>query len=236
MSDNVSYSRSGDVAMITMDDNKVNAMSVATMTTINAALDQAERNHCIVILRGRVGVFSGGFDLSVFKQSPSELHAMLKTGAELAERILGFPQPVIALVTGHAVAMGAFLVLAADIRIGAGGDFSHGFNEVRIGLTVPQFAIELARQRLTPAHFNRTVITGEMFSPEESVTAGLLDRLVSPDHLDSAGHGAALALGEIDRRAHAVTKRIARAPALAAIRNAIETELTLENAEKAMGQ
>lgn len=75
-----------------------------------------------------------------------------------------------------------------------------------------------------------------MFSPDESVTAGLLDRLVSPENLDSAGHQAALALGEIDRRAHAATKRIARAPALAAIRHAIETELTLENAKKAMGQ
>lgn len=48
MGDNVSYSRSGDTAMITMDDGKVNAMSIATMTTINAALDQAGRHGCIL--------------------------------------------------------------------------------------------------------------------------------------------------------------------------------------------
>ena len=57
-------------------------------------------------------------------------------------------------------------------------------NEVAIGLTVPRFAIEIARQRLTPAYFSRVVMTAEMFGPAEAVTAGFFDRVVPADALE----------------------------------------------------
>ena len=77
-----------------------------------------------------------------------------------------------AACTGHAFPAGAFLLMAADTRIGADGPFKLGLNEVRIGLTLPWFAIVLARHRLTPAHFDHAAVTGTMFDPRGRGTPG----------------------------------------------------------------
>lgn len=84
---------------------------------------------------------------------------MLKAGAEMTERLLTFPYPVGAVCTGHAIAMGAFLLLSADYRIGTNPEAKIQVNEVLIGLTLPHFAIEVCRQRLTPAHFSLAATT-----------------------------------------------------------------------------
>ena len=103
----------------------------------------------------------------------------------LAERILSFPAPVTIACTGHAFPAGAFLLMAADSRLGADGPFRLGLNEVRIGLTLPLFAIVLARHRLTPAHFDHAAVTGEMFDPQAARAAGLLDAVVPAAELDA---------------------------------------------------
>jgi enoyl-CoA hydratase len=148
MNDPVSYSLEGTIATVTMDDGKVNALSIATLTALHEALDQAERDGAVVLLSGRDGYLSAGFDLKVFAAGGDEVLEMLRLGATLYERMLSHPTPVVLACTGHAVAAGAFLTLAADARIGANGPFQIGMNEVRIGLTMPWFAIELARHRL----------------------------------------------------------------------------------------
>ena len=137
-----------------MDDGKVNVFSIPMLQALHEAFDQAERDETVVLLRGRPGYFSAGFDLGVFKGPPEDALLMLTLGATLAERILTFPAPVAVACTGHAFPAGAFLLMAADTRIGADGPFKLGLNEVRIGLTLPWFAIVLARHRLTPAHFD----------------------------------------------------------------------------------
>ncbi len=175
----VTYSRSGPISHIVMNDGKANVMSAAMLNALLAAFDEAERDNAIVVLSARGKHFSGGFDLGVFATgSAEEQYLMVKAGAELALRILSFPLPVVAACHGNAFPMGAFLIMASDHRIAAEGDYRIGMNEVAIGITPPRFAIELARQRLLPAYLSRTVVTGEMFGPAEAVTAGFFDRLV----------------------------------------------------------
>ena len=70
---------------------------------------------------------------------------------------------------GHAIAAGTFPALAADLRIGVEGPYKLGLNEVKIGLTVPLYVVELARQRLTPRDFNRALVTATMYGPAEAV-------------------------------------------------------------------
>ena len=108
----------------------------------------------MVVLQGRPGCFSAGFDLQTLAGHRRTAFTLLRLGASLAERILSFPAPVVVACTGHAFPAGAFLLMAADTRLGADGPFRLGLNEVRIGLTLPWFAIVLARHRLTPAHFD----------------------------------------------------------------------------------
>ncbi|MGD0082167.1 MAG: crotonase/enoyl-CoA hydratase family protein [Acidimicrobiales bacterium] len=226
MSGLATYERDGAIGTIVIDDAKVNVFSIPMLRAIHAAFDQADRDGVVVVLTGRENYFSAGFDLKVLAGEGDQVLEMLTLGATLAERVLSWPRPVAVACTGHALPAGAFLLLSADLRIGADGPFRIGLNEVRIGLTVPWFAIELARHRLHPAHFDRTVVNATMYSPQEAVAPGFLDRVVAPGELRVVSLAAAGELAQLDARAHAATKGRARASALTALRSAIESELT----------
>jgi enoyl-CoA hydratase len=221
----VSYYCDDAIATITIDDGKVNALSVAVLAELNATLDQAERDDAVVILAGRDGVFSAGFDLPVLRGRGPDALAMLRAGFELAARLLAFPRPVVIACTGHAVAMGVFLLLCGDYRVGATGPYKITANEVAIGLTMPRAAVEICRQRLTPAHFNRAVVLAETFSPADAVAAGFLDRTAGASSVPEVARGVAAQLATLDRSAHEATKRRARAQALSAIRSAIDADM-----------
>src|SRR6185295_15585656 len=161
---------------ITMNDGKVNVMSTAMLQDLHAAFARAEGDGAAVLLVGKPGIFSAGFDVKVFASGDlPAIMTMLRTGAELIERILAFPFPVVTACTGHAYPMGAFLMLSADVRFGADGPYRIGMNEVAIRIVPPRFAIEIARMRLTPAAFHRVIVTGEMLSPTDAAAAGFLD-------------------------------------------------------------
>ncbi len=228
MSALATYELDGRIATITMDDGKVNAFSIDMLQAVHAAFDRAEEDGAVVVLTGREGYFSAGFDLKVFSGGdPDRIVEMLRLGATLSERVLSFATPVLVACSGHAVAAGTFITLAADLRIGIAGPYRLGLNEVQIGLTVPWFAIELARQRLSPAHFDRAVVTAAMYGPDEAVEAGLLDRVVPAEELRAASLQAAEGLAGLNAAAHTATKLRVRAGALKAIRAAIESELTV---------
>lgn len=224
MSEVTTYQLDGSVATITMDDGKVNAISRRMLGEINAALDRALADDALVILTGRTGVFSAGFDLKELMAGGALTREVLIGGFKLAERLLAFPKPVVIACTGHAMAMGVFLVLTGDYRIGADGPFKIVANEVAIGLTMPHAATEICRQRLTRTHFNRAVITAELYTPERAVPAGFLDEVVPPADVSRAAREAAARLGKLDLKAFKATKLRARSDTLAALHRAIELD------------
>lgn len=224
MSDNVTYKRKDSIATITMDDGKVNALSPQMMAGLNGALDQAESDGAAVVLTGREGRFSGGFDLGVFRAGGADARGMFRAGFELAERMLSFPRPVVIACSGHAIAMASFLLLSGDYRLGAAGAFKIQANEVAIGITMPRAAIEICRQRLAPAHYHRAIINAEAYSPDDAVAAGFLDRVVEASALPGAAEAVATQLASLNAGAHAASKLRAREPALTALRAAIESD------------
>jgi enoyl-CoA hydratase len=226
MSMTITYALSESVATITMDDGKVNALSLPLVREVNAALDRALSDKAVVILAGRPGVFSAGFDLNVLRGGGPDAVPMLQEGFKLAERMLSFPTPILAACPGHAVAMGVFLLLSADYRIGVRGPYRITANEVAIGLTMPRAAVEICRQRLVPAQFSRAVVLADVFSPDEAVSAGFLDRIVDPPELDKAIAIAAQRALTLDMSAHYATKQRARANILRELRTAIEQDNT----------
>lgn len=215
------------IAWITLDDGKVNAMSGELIAEIGGALDAAERAGAVVVLAGRDGILSAGFDRRVFERGLDATVAMLRAGAGLIERLVSFPHPVLTLCTGHAYPMGAFLLLASDVRFGAGGEWRIGMNETAIALTVPHFALELARHRLSPAGFAR-IASGAMFGPDEAMQLGYLDRVVPAERLASAGREEALRLRSLDRPSFAATKARIHERFLGRFRAAVREELTLK--------
>jgi enoyl-CoA hydratase len=214
----VSTERVGDVAVIRMDDGKANALGFELVDGLSGALDDAADARAVCII-GREGRFSAGFDLSVMKGGGDAGELMAK-GADLSLRLVEHPAPVVLGVTGHALAMGAVLMLSADWRVGAAGDFKLGLNEVRIGLFVPAFASDLAEYRLSKRHLTEAVQLAEVYDPEGALAAGFLDEVVEPDEVDARAVERATAwAADLDPRAFARTRKIARGDLLTKLRD-----------------
>jgi enoyl-CoA hydratase len=217
----VHYQRTGPVAIVTMDDGKANVMSVAMQEQLHQALDRAEADGAVVVLGGRERTFSAGFDLRVLAGSGREKFDMVIGGFRLAERLFSFPLPVVMACTGHAIAMGVFLLLSGDYRVGAAGTYRLGANEVALGMNAPRAGIEIMRYRLAPACFDRAVVLAEEFCGEEAVACGLLDELAKPADVFGVAASKASAVAGLDREAHRISKLRARSTAVAALRQAI---------------
>lgn len=180
--DLVTYRLEGSVAVIGMDDGKANAISHAMADQLDAALDRATADGArAVVITGRPGRFCAGFDLPTMQASPESARDLLRVGAELALRLYTFDAPVLLAVTGHALAMGAILLMATDVRVGAAGSFKIGLNEVGIGMPVPRFATALADDRLSRRHLDAAVNLATVYDPHGAVEAGYLDTVVDPD-------------------------------------------------------
>jgi len=220
------YSVTGRTAILRIDNPPVNGLGHATRQGIVQGLHRALDSGDVdaVVLTGREGIFSAGFDLGVLRAGTYEAIEMLRAGFELAERLLAFPTPVVVAVPGHAIAMGLFVALAGDHRVGARGPFRLTANEVAIGIRMPWFGVEICRQRLAPAHFSRAVALAEMYAPEDAVAAGFLDRVVPAAEVVPSARALAGQLAQLDCDVHAATKLRAREQTLAAIRTAIEAD------------
>ncbi len=214
MASGVSVEIDGSVAVIRLDDGKANAISPDVVAALNAAITQAEQDAGALVLVGREGRYSAGFDLSVMTASVEQMRSLVTSGAELLLQLYGSPIPTVAACTGHALAMGSLLLLACDTRIGADGPFKIGLNEVAIGMGLPMFAVELARERLSPRHLTQATVQARIYDPDGAVEAGFLDRVVPADELEAAARAEATALAQLQRGAVAATKLRARRAAI----------------------
>jgi enoyl-CoA hydratase len=221
----VHYELNDKTAVIRLDDGKANGISPAVIDSLHAMLDQAAQEATAVLILGREGRFSGGFDLGVMRSGPENVRSLVKAGAELFLRIFEYPLPVVIACTGHAVAAGAIALLAADARIGARGDFKIGLTEVAIGMRLPIFAFEFARQRLSKRHFVRATTQAELYTPEQAVDAGFLDRVADPQGLFDAALGEAKRLGELPQPAFRDTKASVNEAAIRTMRETLAADM-----------
>jgi enoyl-CoA hydratase len=197
------------VAVIAIDDGKMNAVTDELIAGVHAGLDRAAADASAVLIHGNAKALSAGFDLKVMQGGDVDAMAKLVgDGGEMLLRLFRHPQPTVVAVTGHALAAGALLVLACDTRIGTPGTAKIGLNETAIGLALPDFAIELATARLSKRYLTRAAIQAEIFDPEGAVAAGYLDRLA--DDCVGAATAEAEALAQLPAAAYAGTKRSLR--------------------------
>ena len=224
MTELVSYDLKDGVATIAISNGKANALSHEVFEELNAALDRAEQDKAVVILTGQPGIFSAGYDLKEMQKGPKEAAALVATGSKLTRRLAAFPLPVIGACSGHAIAKGAFILLSVDHRVGVEGPFKLGLNEVAIGMTMHHAGIEIARHRLTPAHFYRSVVNAEIYNPEGAVEAGFLDEVVAQDKLLERANELATHFKTLNMRAHRETKLKAKAEYLALLDRCIKQD------------
>ena len=221
----VSFEQDGSVAVIGLDDGKANAITLDVLAGIDTGLTKArDGGASSVLLTGRPGRFSAGFDLSVMTSGEDQMRELVTRGAEVLMRLFTHPMPVVCACTGHALAMGSLLLLAADVRIGAAGDYKLGLNEVAIGMGLPIFAVELARYRLTAAGFNAALL-GEVFGSEDATAAGYLDRVVPAEAVIDEATATARRLGELRTGAVAHSKKHARGGLAAMVLSTLEADM-----------
>ncbi|MFY2860019.1 crotonase/enoyl-CoA hydratase family protein [Mycobacterium sp. THU-M104] len=223
MSGPVVYSLKDSVAVIRMDDGKVNALGPTMQQALAEAIDRAEQENAgAVVIAGNERVFSGGFDLKILTSGEVRPAIdMLRGGFELAYRLLSHPKPVVMACTGPAIAMGAFLLTSGDHRVAAHACNIQA-NEVAIGMTIPYAALEIMKLRLTPAAYQQATGLAKTFFGETAVAAGFVDEIVLPEMVLNRAEEAAREFTGLHQHAHAATKLRARADALTAIRAGID--------------
>jgi len=203
----LTYEKLDEISIIRMDDGKANAMGSEMIAEVNEALDRAEEESRAVLITGRPGLLSGGFDLNVIRSGDAgSIQSMINAGAKLLMRIYGFPKPIVMATGGHGVALGGFLLLAADYRLGIVGDYKIGLNEVAIGMTLPPFALMLAKSRIANQYLTNAAITANLYDPEGAVQAGFLDEVSDPEELMPRSIQKTQALAQLDPSAFERTK------------------------------
>lgn len=203
----VTYTLEGGIAVVQLDDGRANSLAPDVLAAVERQLDRAEKEAGAVVIVGRERRFCAGFDLATMGAGPEAANAMVLAGAELLLRMVELPIPVIAACTGHAIAAGALLLLASDLRVGSRGEFKIGLNEVTLGMTLPNFALELARERLSKRHYARATSLAEIYTPSQAVDAGYLDQLTEPERVLETARSEAKRLAELKQPAFRLTKR-----------------------------
>jgi len=202
----VMVERSQHALTATMDDGKANALTLEAISGLSSALRSSVDENAPLVITGRSGYFSAGFDLGVMRSGDRDLVATLTSqGFLLFREMLSAPIPILAVCTGHALAAGALLLLAADYRIGQPGAYQLGLNETRIGIALPQDAIDLARFRLSTNHLAAATLFATIVTPDLACDFGYLDR-IDAEPLEAA-RSLATEIASADLRAFAKTKR-----------------------------
>lgn len=213
-----------EIAVLTMDDGRANALGHAMIDALNKALDEAETTAKAVLIAGREKRFCAGFDLDVMGSGPENVRKLVTAGAELLLRLYEYRLPVVMACTGHALAAGGLLLLSADSRIGTEGDFRIGLPEVAIGMTMPVFGIELARDRLARNRFTEAVTQARIYNPTDAVTVGYLDAAVPAGSLLESAKARATELAALQQPAFASTKRKERQLTIRHIRDTLDAD------------
>ncbi|MFT6286356.1 MAG: enoyl-CoA hydratase [Alcanivorax sp.] len=224
----VTFEETEQYSQIVLDDGKANALSPDMIAAVHAALDQADVAGKVIVIAGRPGKFSAGFDLSIMSQGGDAATKLLRDGANLSLRLLKSKMPVVLAATGHALAMGGLLLLSGDYRIGAKGKYKIGLNEVAIGMTMPYFAVILGETRLARNYISRAVVCAQLYDAEEAVNAGFLDEAVDEGGVIPRAQALAEQLSGVNMEAHYGTKCRVREAMYLAMEAAISQEFTHE--------
>jgi len=204
----------GQVAVLTMQHGKANAMDTSLCEDMLARLDELRTSPArAIVMTGQGNIFSAGVDLvRALDGGPDYFKKFLPPLRRAFEAVFFYEKPIVAAVNGHAIAGGCVLTCAADRRLMAHGTGRIGITELLVGVPFPVIALEIMRFAAAPQHFARIVTSGATFAPEAAVGLGLVDEVVPGDALVARAVAAAEALAALGPEAFALTKRHLREP------------------------
>ena len=211
-----------DISIIKLDDGKANVFSPKMIQDVNECLDKVPTKSGALIITGREGMFSAGFDLKIISAGNVQATMdMSLSGFKLLSRIFSFPRPVLAACSGHGIALGTFLLCCCDYRVGVKGDFMIGANEMRTNMVIPIPILELINHRVSSSHKYRAILGAEMYSIENGIGAGLIDEVVDAENLMETAMLKAKDLATMGHPSYTLTKELLIREPLKKINDAI---------------
>ncbi len=211
------YSLENNIAVLHFDDGKVNAVGHQFIDDMVEGLNKAQSEASAVMIKGKDGIFSAGFDLKELQKGEKEFTSLVNRGFKLLTRLFSHPQPTVAVCNGHAAGMGAFLLLASDTRVGATGDYKINLPETSIGMHFNETLTALIYARVDCRYQTMTMVQSQPLTPELAVKAGFLDIVVAPEQLLAQATGYAQGLAELPAEFYKINKLDLRSGPLASM-------------------
>ena len=226
-------SQEDNISIITLDDGKVNAFSYDMLAQVHSLLDEIPQKTGALVIKGRDGIFSGGFDLKTLATGDLvKITNMVELGYNLLLKIYSFDRPVVAAVSGHAIALGLFIACSADYRIAIDGKYVCHANEVRNNMDIPTQIMEIIRARVNKKYFYSAVYHSDAYSVQDSIEVGYIDEVVSEDQFMKRVMEKAKELATLPHPFYANTKKTAQDDVRQKIADAIDKYENLAGLKK----
>lgn len=181
------------VAVVTLDNPKVNALSAALLGRVEAiAGELTEDPPGAVVFTGGERLFAAGADITEFTSDgeggptaePDNAATVGGAFDRALRAVAAIPRVTIASVSGFALGGGCELALACDLRIGS-TKATFGQPETLLGIIPGGGGTQRLARLVGPARAKDLILSGRQVKAEEALAIGLLDEVVEPDALDA---------------------------------------------------
>lgn len=167
----------GPLKIVRLEHGKVNALDLELVRALAEEFRSLGSERAIV-LTGTGRIFSAGVDPQRLLTSDSDYtRTFLAELDALVQTIFELPVPVVAALTGHAIAGGCLIAAAGDYRIMGHGRI--GVTEATVGLPIPPASLEALRFTVGE-HTAGLVLTGRTVEASEALSLGLIDEIADP--------------------------------------------------------
>jgi enoyl-CoA hydratase len=198
--------RHDGVAILRLDNPKVNALSKELLRQLEGAADSLRREPPgAVVVTGGDRIFAAGAEISEFR-STEDGQVITRAEAELIGQhflralnaVADIPRATIAAISGFALGGGCELALACDFRI-ASEKAKLGQPEILLGIIPGGGGTQRLARLVGPARAKDLIFTGRQVRADEALAMGLVDEVVPHEQvLDRAlDKAAALAAGAV---------------------------------------
>lgn len=210
--------RQGALAVLRLDKARGNAIDEALVEELRQACAELEADEGVrgvLLASAHPKLFCPGLDLvTLITFDRPRLERFMRAFAQMLVALYGLRKPMVAAVSGHAVAGGCILALTADWRVLRRGGASIGLNEVKVGVPLPLSVSALLAATVPPGARSRVGLLGRNFADEDALAAGLADELAEGEGFESTCLARLQEFAEKDPYSLAVTKAYLRAEAL----------------------
>jgi enoyl-CoA hydratase len=218
----IRFERQGALGILRLDKGRGNAIDDELLEdlarwAVEAARDDQLRG--VLMASAHPRLFCPGLDLVALVERDREaMREFMGHFATVLWGLFGLLKPVVASISGHAVAGGCILALTADYRVMARTAAQIGLNEVKIGVPLPWSVVMLLMTTVPAGALGEVALLGRNFAGDEAVRVGLVDALADADTLEQDALARLQEFAEKDPLAFGATKGWMRSQTVATMK------------------